>query len=71
MIKDKFSKKNEEAELGFGTKNYNESVRFLNKNGSVNIKRKIDGKHIGFDIYHYLITISWQSLFYGCCSVIF
>lgn len=59
MIKDKFSKKNEEAELGFGTKNYNESVRFLNKNGSVNIKRKIDGKHIGFDIYHYLITISW------------
>lgn len=53
------NKKKDETELGFGTKKYNESIRFLNKDGSVNIKRKIDDKHIGFDIYHYLITISW------------
>lgn len=53
------NKKNPEAELGFGTKNYNESIRFLNKDGSVNIRRKINDKHMGFDIYHYLITISW------------
>lgn len=61
MIKDRFSnKKNETDELGFGTKNYQETVRFLNRDGSVNIKRKINEKHIGFDIYHYLITISWR-----------
>lgn len=54
------NRKNDEAELGFGSKSYNKSVRFLNKDGSVNIKRKVDEKHIGFDVYHYLITISWS-----------
>lgn len=60
MIKDKFrNRKNETDELGFGTKNYKDSVRFLNRDGSVNIKRKIDSTHFGFDVYHYLLTISW------------
>ena len=60
MIKEMFNnKKKDETELGFGTKNYQSSVRFLNRDGSVNIKRKINGNKIGFDIYHYLITISW------------
>jgi inward rectifier potassium channel len=49
-----------ETELGFGSKNYNETVRFLNKDGSVNVKRLSVGKHGGFDIYHWLITISWK-----------
>lgn len=49
-----------ETELGFGSKNYNESVRFLNRDGSVNIKRLKEGNHGGFDIYHWLITISWK-----------
>lgn len=60
MIKDVFNnKKRESAEIGFGTKNYNESVRFLNQNGTVNVKRKISDKHIGFDMYHWLLGISW------------
>ena len=60
MIKDTFNnKKKVSAELGFGNKNYNESVRFLNQDGTVNIKRKVSDKHIGFDIYHWLLGISW------------
>lgn len=60
MIKELLNnKKNGETELGFGNKNYNESVRFLNKDGSVNIKRKNVGKHAGFDAYHWMITTSW------------
>lgn len=74
MIKDRFSnrKKKEETELGFGTKNYNESVRFLNKDGSVNIKRKISDNHFGFDIYHHLLNISWaRFIFMVLISYIF
>lgn len=60
MIKETFSnKKKLSAELGFGNKNYNESVRFLNQDGSVNIKRKISDKQIGFDLYHWLLSITW------------
>ena len=54
MIKETLNKKKESAELGFGSKNYNESVRFLNQDGTVNIKRKVTDKHIGFDMYHWL-----------------
>ena len=61
MIKEAFNnKKKEGAELGFGNKNYNESVRFLNQDGTVNIKRKVSDKHIGFDMYHWLLGISWS-----------
>jgi inward rectifier potassium channel len=60
MIKEVFhNKKKESAEIGFGTKNYNESVRFLNQNGTVNVKRKVSDKHIGFDLYHWLLGITW------------
>lgn len=60
MIKDAFNnKKKLSAELGFGNKNYNESVRFLNQDGTVNITRKVSDKHIGFDIYHWLLSITW------------
>ncbi len=57
------NKKTGEEDLGFGNKNYNESVRFLNQDGSVNIKRKVSDKHIGFDIYHWLLSISWAQFF--------
>lgn len=61
MIKETQGKKKFlSAELGFGNKNYNESVRFLNQDGTVNIQRKISDKHIGFDIYHWLLSISWK-----------
>lgn len=60
MIKEVFNKyKRESAEIGFGTKNYNESVRFLNQDGTVNVKRKVSDKHIGFDLFHWLLGITW------------
>ncbi|MBI3519052.1 MAG: K+ channel, inward rectifier [Bacteroidetes bacterium] len=61
MIKETLSnKKKVSAELGFGNKNYNESVRFLNQDGTVNIKRKVSDKHVGFDVYHWLLSITWK-----------
>ncbi|MFN8115288.1 MAG: ion channel [Bacteroidia bacterium] len=64
MIKEAFNKnKRESAEIGFGTKNYNESVRFLNQDGTVNVKRKVSDKHIGFDLYHWLLGITWTQFF--------
>ena len=60
MIKEMFhNKKKDEIELGFGNKSHNDSVRFLNKDGSVNIKRKTDKWYGNFDVYHWLITIGW------------
>lgn len=48
-------------EYGFGTSNYNkDNTRFLNKDGSVNIRR-LDGDWFGrIDIFHSLITMSWK-----------
>ncbi|MES2567454.1 MAG: ion channel [Bacteroidota bacterium] len=60
MIKDTFNnKKKLSVELGFGNKNYDESFRFLNPDGTVNITRKVSDKHIGFDVYHWLLSIKW------------
>lgn len=60
MAKNEKSNTNtDEVELGFGNKNYQNNVRFLNKDGSVNIKRKVNKNWRGFDIYHWLISISW------------
>lgn len=51
----------EERELGFGTKNYNNRVRFLGKDGKVNVHRA--GLGIGnVDVYHWLITTSKTTL---------
>lgn len=55
------SKKANETELGFGSKNYQKSVRFLNADGSVNVKRTGLGKN-NLDVYHWLITISGKKL---------
>lgn len=64
MIKEPLNnKKKGEEDLGFGNKNYNESVRFLNPDGTVNIRRKTSDKHMGFDIYHWLLSISWAQFF--------
>lgn len=62
MLGDK-RKKEKSLELGFGTKNYQKTVRFLNKDGSVNIKRKGLKGFDNIDIYHWLITTSWLNLF--------
>lgn len=77
MIKETLNKKKESAELGFGSKNYNESIRFLNQDGTVNIKRKVTDKHIGFDMYHWLLGIKWGQFFalvffsYGAVNTLF
>lgn len=58
MAKEK--NKSDEAGFGFGTKNYNQHTRFLNKDGSVNIKR-LDGDFFGrIDFFHSLISMSWK-----------
>lgn len=77
MIKETLNKKKESAELGFGSKNYNESIRFLNQDGTVNIKRKVTDKHIGFDMFHWLLGIKWGQFFalvffsYGAVNTLF
>ncbi|HWY11987.1 MAG TPA: ion channel [Bacteroidia bacterium] len=61
MLGDK-RKKEKSLELGFGSKNYQKTVRFLNKDGSVNIKRKSERRMDNIDFYHWLITTSWTNL---------
>jgi inward rectifier potassium channel len=46
-----------EKELGFGKKSYSRGVRFINKDGSVNVKRIGLGKMNQTDAYHWLISI--------------
>lgn len=58
------TKKGKSLELGFGTKNYQQSVRFLNRDGSVNIRRTGLRGMDNIDIYHWLITTKWKSLFF-------
>ena len=54
-------RKKEDLELGFGTKNYKKTVRFLNRDGSVNVRRTGSGAFQNIDIYHWLITSTrWQ-----------
>ncbi len=55
-------KENEERELGFGTKNYSNSVRFLNPDGSLNVSRTGLGGINNIDIYHWLISASLSKL---------
>jgi inward rectifier potassium channel len=52
------NKKDGNLDIGFGKKSYNTTVRFLNKDGSVNIKRNGLKFFDNLDIYHWLITTS-------------
>lgn len=58
------NKHKEELELGFGSKNYKSSVRFLNNDGSVNVKRTGMGWINNTDIYHSLISASLYKLIF-------
>lgn len=51
--------KNKERELGFGKSNSTANARFINKNGSINVKRKGLPLIRPYDLYHSLITINW------------
>jgi inward rectifier potassium channel len=60
VAKKEENKGNEQAGFGFGSKNYNQHTRFLNKDGTVNIRR-LDGDFFWrIDPYHSLITMSWK-----------
>jgi inward rectifier potassium channel len=52
----------DERELGFGSKNYSESVRFLRPDGQVNVKRSGMGWLNNTDIFHSLISASISKL---------
>jgi inward rectifier potassium channel len=56
------TKRSGDTELGFGSKNYQNSVRFLNKDGSVNIRRKGPKVFDTIYFYHWLITTSSLNL---------
>ncbi|MEO8759506.1 MAG: potassium transporter, partial [Bacteroidia bacterium] len=56
------------AGLGFGTKDFNKNTRFLNKDGTVNVRR-LDGDFLGrIDIYHSLITMKWKNFIFMVLS---
>lgn len=56
------NKNQTEKELGFGSKIYNTRVRFLNTDGSVNIKRTGLGGINNLDVYNWLISASLLKL---------
>jgi inward rectifier potassium channel len=58
--KEKFRARKSENDLGFGTKNYSENTRFLNRDGSVNIIRRGRKLSDSIDFYHTLITMPWS-----------
>ncbi len=69
-------KKETETELGFGKKNYKDSVRFLNEDGTVNVRRT-GNRMSNTDLYHWLTTISFKKFiliiiaFYSTVNVVF
>jgi len=58
------NKQKDELELGFGSKNYQNSVRFLGRNGRVNVRRTGLGWINNTDIYHSLISASLLKLIF-------
>jgi inward rectifier potassium channel len=53
-------KKEEEKELGFGTKTSVQKTRLINKDGGFNIDRIEVSRWGSMSIYHALITMSWR-----------
>ena len=50
----------ESRDLGFGAKVASESrMRFLNRDGSFNVRRTGIGRFTTINLYHYLLTMSW------------
>jgi inward rectifier potassium channel len=56
------NKTKNKPELGFGAKNYNTSIRFLNQDGTVNVKRVGLGWLKNTDLYHWLINVRLSKL---------
>lgn len=60
------NKQQAEQELGFGSKNYANSVRFI-KNGAINVHRTGLGGLNNLDIYHWLISATKTRLTLAIC----
>jgi len=58
------AKEKEKKDIGFGTKNENNFKRALNKDGSFNVKRTDAGIFQSFELYHWLISISWKKFIF-------
>ncbi|MCC6370445.1 MAG: ion transporter [Bacteroidia bacterium] len=56
------NKNRDEKELGFGSKNYNNTVRFINTDGAINVKRSGLSGFNNIDVYHWLIASSRAQL---------
>jgi inward rectifier potassium channel len=56
------AEKKEELELGFGSKRYKQSVRFIRPDGSVNVHRSGLGRLSNIDAYHWLISVKGKTL---------
>src|SRR5436190_2604951 len=55
------NKPEDRRELGFGSQNYKSTVRFITREGAVNVQRS--GLGIGnIDVYHWLTTVSQGKL---------
>lgn len=54
---DKPKNSNQDLELGFGNKNYTRRVRFINPDGSVNVRRTGLGGIKNVDVYHWLTSV--------------
>ena len=53
-------KKEENKELGFGTKISTQKTRLINADGSFNVKRIEPSKWQSISIYHALLLMSWR-----------
>ena len=53
-------KQKEQKDIGFGTKSEEGLKRALNKDGSFNVKRTGQNFFESFELYHWLVTISWK-----------
>lgn len=54
------TKKNEDEELGFGTKTSQQQTRLINKDGSFNIDRIEVSRWSSVSMYHAMITMPWK-----------
>jgi len=71
VLKNYKKKEKEDTDLGFGTKTYDVYTRFLNKDGTVNIKRKGLAFFDNIDIFHSLITMKWRYFLFAVFLIYF
>jgi inward rectifier potassium channel len=76
LIRDRINKNRNRLDIGLDKEAQKGRQRTINLDGSYNIKR-ITGERIDFDLYHWLITTSWNHywivvfVFYGAVNVAF